>query len=105
MSPIAAKIDVTKINKAWLFTGKTGAKYLDLTLRENKDGKGKYGDDGFVVQDPPKAERQAGAKGIIVGNWRHLEAKTQPKPVAPTTLPHKCLPTEADQPAEDDVPF
>lgn len=98
MSPIAAKIDVTKINKAWLFTGKTGAKYLDLTFRENKDGKGKYGDDGFIVQDPTKAERQAGTKGIIVGNWRCLAKRAAPKPAASPEA-------QATEPAEDDVPF
>ena len=98
MSPIAAKIDVTKINKAWLFTGKTGAKYLDLTFRENKDGQSKYGDDGFIVQDPPKAERQAGTKGIIVGNWRHLAKPAAPKPAASPEAP-------ATEAAEDDVPF
>lgn len=101
MNPIAAKIDVTKINKAWLFKGEKGT-YLDLTLRENKDGQSKFGDDGFIVQGPPKAEREAGTKGVIVGNWRFLEARTQPKPAPPQP---KVLPTEVDQPAEDDVPF
>lgn len=104
MNPIAAKIDVTKINKAWLFVGKTGAKYLDLTLRENKDGPGKYGDDGFIVQGPPKAEREAGVKGIIVGNWKFIGERPKAQPSAPKS---KILPTEADKPAEaeDDVPF
>lgn len=101
MNTIAANVDVTKINKAWLFKGKSGT-YLDLTLRENKDGPGKYGDDGFIVQGPPKAEREQGVKGIIVGNWKFIGER--PKASQPQS---KILPTEADKPAtpEDDVPF
>lgn len=105
MIRIRCKVNVLKIVKDWLFKGKAGT-YLDLTLLENKDGQqSQYGDDGIVIQDAPKSVRDQGGKGQIVGNWRHLEAKPQPKPAAPNTLPHKCLPTKADQPAEDDVPF
>jgi len=52
-----------------------GAKgtYLDLALFENKDGKGEYGDDGFIVQEVTKEKREAGVKGPIIGNWRHVE--------------------------------
>lgn len=103
MRPTESTIDVTKINKAWLFKGKKGT-YLKLVSRENKGGKGKYGDDGFVVQKATKEAREAGEKNIIVGNWRFLgeDEQPQPKPSAPKS---KILPTEADQPAEDDVPF
>ena len=105
MIRIRAKVNVLKIVKDWMFKGKAGT-YLDLTLLENKDGQqSQYGDDGIVIQDAPKAVRDQGGKGNIVGNWRHLEAKPQPKPAAPNTLPHKCVPNDHDQPAEDDVPF
>lgn len=102
MIRIRAKVNVLKIVKDWMFKGKAGT-YLDLTLLENKDGQqSQYGDDGIVIQDAPKAVRDQGCKGQIVGNWKHIEVKAQPKPAAPQP---KVLPTEADQPAEDEAPF
>ena len=67
-------IDVMKIDKPALFKGKKGT-YLGLTLLENKDGKDKYGNDGFVVQDIGKERRLAGEKGPIVGNWKLKEER------------------------------
>jgi hypothetical protein len=43
-----------------------------VVLFENKDGKGQYGDDGFVVQSVSKEAREAGVRGPIVGNWRYI---------------------------------
>ncbi len=66
------KIDVTKINKDLLFIGAKG-KYMDLTLMDNRDGgTDQYGNDGFIVQDVGKERREAGEKGPIIGNWKHV---------------------------------
>ena len=65
------KIDVTKIDKSSLYVGKKGT-YLDLTLMDNRDGTDDYGNDGFVVQDIGKERREAGERGEILGNWRHI---------------------------------
>jgi hypothetical protein len=65
---IKLKIDVTKISKPDLYKGKKGI-YLNLALFTNKDGRDEYGNDGFIVQEIPKAEREAGRKGPIIGNW------------------------------------
>jgi hypothetical protein len=73
MQKVAVKIDVTKIDKSRLYEGKKGV-YLDAILLFNKDGQSQYGDDGFIVQDLPKEARDAGEKGGIIGNWRHLGA-------------------------------
>lgn len=72
------KIDVTKIEKKYLFDGKKG-KYLSGLFVSNKDGKSKWGDDGFIVQDAPKEARENGERGPIIGNWRYLEPATQPE--------------------------
>jgi hypothetical protein len=69
------KIDVTKIDKTAMFKGAKGT-YLDLTLIENKDGRDQYDNDGFIAQDIGKERREAGEKGPIVGNWKHVEIKT-----------------------------
>lgn len=64
------KIDVTKILKEHLFTGKNGAKYLDLTVWANRDGEDKFGNSHMVVQSLPKEARDAGQKGPILGNGK-----------------------------------
>ena len=45
---IAINIDVKKIDKAALFTGKKGT-YLNMTLMENREGIDQYGNEGFIV--------------------------------------------------------
>lgn len=71
---IKLKIQTWKIDKSHLYEGKNG-KYLNCVLIENKDGQSEYGDDGFIVQDVTKEAREAGERGPIIGNYRHLETK------------------------------
>jgi hypothetical protein len=72
---IVGKIDVTKIDKSAIFVGKKG-KYFDFALFENRDGTDEYGNDGFMVQNLPKAQRDAGKKNPIIANWRHQETRS-----------------------------
>jgi len=94
------KIDVTKIEKAYLFKGKSGT-YLDATLMDNREGPDQYENDGFIVQDVGKENREKGIKGPIIGNWKHVgDKQAQPRPQQ----------TQAQTPAEDcqeedDIPF
>jgi hypothetical protein len=74
-------INVTKIDKSALYKGAKG-NYLNLTLMENKDGEDQYGNHGFIVQDIGKERRDAGERGPILGNWKHLKQRTQDKPDA-----------------------
>jgi hypothetical protein len=92
---IKYKIDVTKIDKSLLYQGAKGT-YLNGVFFENKNGPGEYGDDGFIVQDVSKEQREQGIKGPIIGNWRHIQTKTAPvpKPV-----------TAASTAEDDDIPF
>jgi len=93
---IKCKIDVSKINKAYLFKGAKGT-YLDITLLENRDGVDQYGNSFMVVQDVSKADREAGIKGAILGNGKVMETKGgQPKQSAPAQ--------SADD-GNSDVPF
>lgn len=66
-----ARINVINIDKSGIYIGEKG-KYLTLKLIENKGGKDKYGNDGFIVQELLKEQRQAGVKAPIVGNWKRL---------------------------------
>ena len=84
---IRIKIDVTKILKEHLFTGKTGAKYLDAALIPSKDSK--FGDSHFIVQDIGAENRKAGKKGPIIGNAKPANggaAKPAPAPAPTETL-------------------
>jgi hypothetical protein len=90
---IKLKIDVSKISKPDLYQGKKGI-YLDAVLFENRDGQSEYGDDGYIVQGISKEKREAGERGPIVGNWRHMElAKPAPKAQA------------SEENADQDIPF
>jgi hypothetical protein len=65
---IKLNLNLDKIDKSLIYTSpKTKAKYLNLTvlLREEPD---QYGNDGFVVQDVSKEQKEAGNKGPILGN-------------------------------------
>ena len=63
---LLGQIDVTKIDKTALFKGKKGT-YLDVVLRV-KDDDDQYGNNGFIAQGLSKERREAGDKGVILGN-------------------------------------
>lgn len=81
---IKASINVTRIDKSGIYTGKSG-KYLGIVFFENKDGPDQYGNDGFVRQEISQERREAGERGPIIGNWKHLKKTTTPagKPQGP----------------------
>ena len=96
---IAINIDVTKIDKAALFTGKKGT-YLNMTLMENREGVDQFGNEGFIVQDIGMARRQAGERGAILGNWKTVKPAQAPQaPQAP-----RAPQAQADDDL-DDIPF
>lgn len=107
---IKISIDVTKISKDRLYIGKTredgtSAKYLSITLVENKEGKDRFGNDGFVAEDVSKEERLSGVKGVIIGNWKKLEfGERKPVESAPAPAARTLTPSESNL-AEDDIPF
>lgn len=68
---INLKIDISKMDKSKLFKGKNGAEYLNCTLLLN-DEVDQYGNNGMIVQDTSKEERQAGKKGAILGNGKEF---------------------------------
>jgi len=72
---ISLSIKTEKIEKQHLIEGKNG-KILSVVLFENKDGQGKYGDDGFAVQGVSKEARESGIRGVIIGNWRYIGQAT-----------------------------
>jgi hypothetical protein len=95
---IKLNIDVTKINKARLHKGAKGT-YANLTvlLRDETDS---YGNDGMIVEDVTKEERESGIKGSILGN-----AKIVGKPQAQQPPPNQRGIVVSGADDESDIPF
>jgi hypothetical protein len=103
---IRAKIDVTKIDKAALFIGKNGAKYLDITLLENRNGPDQYGNDFMCVQDLGAEARKAGRKGAILGNAKKVgQGQQQPQRNEAPDAPPRGYTAPARSESTEDVPF
>lgn len=96
MSKIGVKlnIDVTKIIKEQLFTGKKG-KYMDATIFLDLDIEDKFGNSGMITQDVKTED-----KGPILGNakifWRETGQATQQQPTQAQPV---------DDSFDDDIPF
>ena len=76
MATILGKIDALKIDKTKLFPGKKGEKYLDIVLIETPNSEFS---DFMIVQGIPKADRDLGKKGPILGNAKYSQGS---KPVS-----------------------
>lgn len=68
---VALKIDLSKIEKARIFEGKNGAKYLDCVMFINEEPD-RFGNCGMITQSISKEERLKGVKGPILGNGKIL---------------------------------
>lgn len=83
---VRLKIDVSKIDKARLFTGQKGV-YLDATVFIDPDQKDQYENNGMITQDVTKEEKDSGVKGPILGNvqvfWREQYKQQAPQQQAP----------------------
>ena len=76
---IKIKVKFDQIDQTALFQGKSG-RYLNLVLWENRDGKGKYGEDFTVKQDLGKERR--GEKTPIIGDATIIGTVQPSRPAA-----------------------
>jgi hypothetical protein len=67
---IRIKINLSKVDESAVFIGKNGARYLDLTVMENRNGPDQYGNDYMVTQDIGRERRLNGERGPILGNGK-----------------------------------
>jgi hypothetical protein len=95
---IKLSVSRKKIEAEHLHKSKNGDTYLNLVLFDKEDD---YGNDGFVVQDISKEAREAGGRGPIVGNWRHLVKKDP----APAKASAPATPSQPATEVDDDIPF
>ena len=66
---ISVTINVSKINKEYLYEGKQG-KYLNIVLFPTENDQ--YGNDWIVKQSLTKEQRAAGVKAPIIGNGKNM---------------------------------
>jgi len=114
-------IDLLKITGAKQITGKDGKNYLaidtgaggvfagakgvylNLDMRENKDGEDQYGNTHMITISPTKEQREAKERTPIVGNAKTLtfadRGQPQPQQAKPAATP------QFDADGNEDVPF
>lgn len=116
---VSLKLDVTKIDKARLFSGQKGT-YLDATVFIDIDQLDQYGNSGMITQDVSKEEKQQGVKGNILGNckvfWNDAgqapQAQQQQQWGQPQQSQQQAAPQQPQQQYneppmdfDDDIPF
>lgn len=69
-------ICLSDIPKEKMNVGKNGKKYLNINVWIN-DNVDQFGNIGSIQVSLPKAERDAGAKGAYIGNFKESQPATQ----------------------------
>ena len=101
-SIIKASIDLTKIPKDKIYQGKKG-KYLPITITLN-DEPDQFGNQGPVVVEQTKDERDAKAAKTYLGNVKVVWTNGQNVDTAPRN-DNQSAPAPAPAAAEPDLPF
>ena len=100
-SIIKASIDLNKIPKEKIFVGKKG-KYLPITITLN-DELDQFGNQGPVVVEQTKEERDAKAAKTYLGNCKVVWTNGDNVDVAPRD--NQSAPAPAPAATEEDLPF
>ena len=105
-SIIKANINLNNIPKDKIYHGKKG-KYLPITITIN-DELGNYGDNGPIIVEQSKEERDAKADKVYLGNvkvvWTNgTNVATAPRDGEPAQ--NSAPPQAAPAAVEDDLPF
>ena len=100
-SIIKTSINLNEIPKDKIFTGKKG-KYLPITITLN-DETDQFGNQGPVVVEQTKEERDAKAPKTYLGNVKVVWTNGQN--VDPAPRDNQSAPAPAPAAAEEDLPF
>ena len=100
-SIIKASINLNEIPKDKIYVGKKG-KYLPITITLN-DELDQFGNQGPVVVEQTKEERDAKAAKTYLGNVKVVWSNGQNVDAAPRDMNSAPAPAPAE--AEDDLPF
>ena len=85
---VSLKIDVSKIDKARLFSGQKGT-YLDATVFIDLSELDQYGNSGMITQDVSKEEKLQNVKGNILGNCKVFWNDAGQAPQTPQQAPQQ----------------
>ena len=103
-SIIKTSIDLNKIPKDKIYIGKKG-KYLPITITLN-DEVDQFGNQGPVIVDQTKEEREAKVAKTYLGNVKVVWTNGDNVDAAPRTdQPQQQQAQPAKQEVEDDLPF
>ena len=102
-SIIKANIDLNKIPKDKIYQGAKG-KYLPITITLN-DELDQFGNQGPVVVEQTKEERDAKASKTYLGNVKVVWTDGNNVDRAPMDSNQPTVPASAPAAAEDDLPF
>jgi hypothetical protein len=94
---VGRKYLIIDIAKSGMFDN-DNATYLDIDMRENRDGEDQYGNTHMLVISPTKEQREAKEKTPIVGN-----AKTYVFP--DRNMPQSSAPKRMTTDDDDSIPF
>ena len=100
-SIIKTSINLNNIPKDKIYAGKKG-KYLPITITLNDDVD-QFGNQGPVVVEQTKEEREAKAEKTYLGNVKVVWTNGQNVDVAPRDM--NSAPASAPAAAEEDLPF
>ena len=100
-SIIKTSIDLTKIPKDKIYQGKKG-KYLPITITLNND-QDQFGNQGPVVVEQTKEERDAKAEKTYLGNVKVVWTDGNNVNTAPRD--NNSAPATAPAAVEEDLPF
>ena len=100
-SIIKTSIDLTKIPKDKIYQGKKG-KYLPITITLNND-LDQFGNQGPVVVEQTKEERDAKAEKTYLGNGKVVWTDGNNVDTAPRD--NNSAPASAPAAVEEDLPF
>lgn len=94
---ISASIDLNKIDKSKIVTGKNGAKYYNFTIVVN-DKPDNYGKDVQLKDSQTKEQREAKEKAPFIGGGKTVWKST-------TDVPAQSSQPVSQEPEGDDLPF
>ena len=88
-----------------VFVGQKGGVYLNLDMRENRDGEDQYGSTHMLTISPTKEQRENKERTPIVGNAKTIvfENRNQPQSAANNRSQPQQKPQDDDD--NSDVPF
>ena len=89
---INCSINVVKIDKSKIIEGKNGAKYINVTIGENRDGEDQYGNTHYLFQGQSKEEREAKQPKNYLGIGKEFIFSEQPQ-------------METQSSIDEDIPF